>query len=48
MFEHSKFTNVFKPTIGADFSSKEVKVDERSCIMQIWDTAGQEKVLDIK
>ena len=40
MFEHSKFTENFKPTIGADFSNKEIVLDDRVVILQIWDTAG--------
>ena len=43
MFEHSKFTDNFKPTIGADFSNKEVTLDDRVVTLQIWDTAGQER-----
>ena len=27
MFEHSRFTDNFKPTIGADFSNKEITID---------------------
>lgn len=27
MFEHSRFTENFKPTIGADFSNKEITID---------------------
>ena len=30
-------------TIGADFSAKEIQVDDRAVTMQIWDTAGQER-----
>ena len=30
-------------TIGADFLTKEVTVDDRLVTMQIWDTAGQER-----
>ena len=30
-------------TIGADFLTKEVQVDDRLVTMQIWDTAGQER-----
>lgn len=26
-FEHSRFTDNFKPTIGADFSNKEITID---------------------
>ena len=43
MFEHSRFTEHFKPTIGADFSNKEISLEEGVVILQIWDTAGQER-----
>jgi Ras-related protein Rab-7A len=43
MFEHCKFTESFKPTIGADFSNKEITVNGRIVTLQIWDTAGQER-----
>ena len=33
MFEHSKFTENFKPTIGADFSNKEIVLDDRVVIL---------------
>ena len=42
MFEHSRFTDNFKPTIGADFSNKEITIDDRIVMLQIWDTAGLE------
>ncbi len=29
MFEHNKFNQSFKPTIGADFSNKEVTFEDR-------------------
>ena len=32
-----------KPTIGADFTKKEVMIDNNLVTLQIWDTAGQEK-----
>lgn len=32
-----------KPTIGADFTKKEVMIDNSVVTLQIWDTAGQEK-----
>ena len=32
-----------KPTIGADFSKKEVMIDNTMVTLQIWDTAGQEQ-----
>ena len=43
MFEHARFTEHFRPTIGADFSNKEIQIDDNVVIMQIWDTAGQER-----
>ena len=43
MFEHSRFTENFKPTIGADFSNKEITIDGKVVTLQIWDTAGQER-----
>lgn len=43
MFENSKFTESFKPTIGADFSNKEIQINGRIVTLQIWDTAGQER-----
>ena len=44
MFEHNTFSEQFKPTIGADFSNKEIRLeDDKVVILQIWDTAGQER-----
>lgn len=43
MFEHSRFTENFKPTIGADFSNKEISIQGKVVTLQIWDTAGQER-----
>ena len=40
MFEHSRHTDAFKPTIGADFSNKEISINGRVVTLQIWDTAG--------
>ena len=42
-FVNKKFSNQYKATIGADFLTKEVMVDDRLVTMQIWDTAGQER-----
>ena len=39
------YLNVVESTIGASFMSKLVVVDEVPIKFQIWDTAGQEKVL---
>ena len=40
---NKKFTTSYKATIGADFLTKEVLVDDRLVTMQLWDTAGQER-----
>ncbi|CAK7337799.1 unnamed protein product [Dovyalis caffra] len=33
----------YKATIGADFVTKELQIDEKLVTLQIWDTAGQER-----
>ena len=33
----------YKPTIGADFLTKELNLDGKVVSLQIWDIAGQEK-----
>ena len=42
-YVHNKASANTKPTIGADFSKKEIQVDGQVVSLQIWDTAGQEK-----
>jgi len=42
-YVHKKFTSAYKATIGADFLTKEVVVDDRTVTLTIWDTAGQER-----
>ncbi|KAI5820252.1 small GTPase superfamily [Pyronema omphalodes] len=42
-YVNKKFTTSYKATIGADFLTKEVLVDDRLVSMQLWDTAGQER-----
>ena len=40
-YVNQKFSNQYKATIGADFLTKEVMIDDRLVTMQIWDPAGQ-------
>lgn len=40
-YVNKRFSNQYKATIGADFLTKEVVIDDRVVTMQIWDTAGQ-------
>lgn len=40
---NGRTTGQSKPTIGADFSKKEILIDNTVVALQIWDTAGQEK-----
>ncbi|XP_028799927.1 ras-related protein Rab7 isoform X2 [Neltuma alba] len=40
---HKKFNQQYKATIGADFVTKELQIDDRLVTLQIWDTAGQER-----
>lgn len=42
-YVNKKFSKQYKATIGADFLTKEVMIDEKLVTMQIWDTAGQER-----
>ncbi|KAI3631674.1 hypothetical protein MIR68_010147 [Amoeboaphelidium protococcarum] len=42
-YVNKKFSNQYKATIGADFLTKEVVIDDRTVTLQIWDTAGQER-----
>ncbi|KAI3996242.1 hypothetical protein MKX01_026710 [Papaver californicum] len=42
-YVHKKFSQQYKATIGADFVTKEVQLDDRIVTLQIWDTAGQER-----
>ncbi len=44
----SNFSNQYKATIGAEFLSKEIVVDDKVVTMQIWDTAGQEKYQSVQ
>ena len=40
---NKRVSNQYKATIGADFLTKEVMIDDKLVTLQIWDTAGQER-----
>ena len=42
-FLNGHVSGTYKPTIGADFSKKEMVIDNVTVNLQVWDTAGQEK-----
>ena len=42
-YMHDKMNSSTKPTIGADFSKKNINIDGQDVTLQIWDTAGQER-----
>lgn len=42
-YVHSQFIQEHKATIGADFITKEISVDDKLVTLQIWDTSGQER-----
>ncbi|KMZ56435.1 Ras-related protein Rab7 [Zostera marina] len=42
-YVNKKFSQQYKATIGADFLTKELLIDEKLVTLQIWDTAGQER-----
>lgn len=42
-FVHHIFTNAYKATIGGDYLTTSVKINEDKVNLQVWDTAGQER-----
>jgi len=42
-FSDDMFTSEGIATIGIDFNSRQIKVDESICKLELWDTAGQER-----
>ncbi|WPK25564.1 hypothetical protein PUMCH_002884 [Australozyma saopauloensis] len=42
-FVNKKFSHQYKATIGADFLTKDLTIDNKTVSLQIWDTAGQER-----
>lgn len=42
-YVNKKFSQQYKSTIGADFLTKDVYVDNKNVTLQVWDTAGQER-----
>jgi len=43
MFVNKNFSAQYKATIGADFLTKEITVNDKQISLQLWDTAGQER-----
>jgi len=42
-YVNQRYSEQYKATIGADFLTKEVMIDDKLVTLQIWDTAGQER-----
>ena len=42
-YVNKRFSQQYKATIGADFLTKEIMIDDQLVTIQIWDTAGQER-----
>lgn len=42
-FMYDKFAQTYQPTIGIDFLSKTMYLEDRTVRLQLWDTAGQER-----
>ena len=40
-FVEDRFTEAFYNTIGVDFKTKHMTINNKKCKLQIWDTAGQ-------
>lgn len=39
-YVNKRFSTSYKATIGADFLTKEIIIDDKLVTIQIWDTAG--------
>ena len=46
-FVERKFKSFIDPTIGVEFGSKTVDLNNKKIKLQIWDTAGQENFISI-
>lgn len=46
-FVKNEFEYETHPTIGIDFTTKTVELDEKNIKVQIWDTAGQDRFKSI-
>jgi Ras-related protein Rab-6A len=44
-FMYDQFDNTYQATIGIDFLSKTMYVEDRTVRLQLWDTAGQVRVM---
>ncbi|KAI9391407.1 hypothetical protein POPTR_007G079700v4 [Populus trichocarpa] len=42
-YVYNKYSQQSKATIGADFVTKELQIDDKLVTLQIWNTAGQER-----
>ena len=42
-FVNQKWVKTYRATIGADFLTKELMLEDKLVTLQIWDTAGQER-----
>ncbi|XP_061400217.1 ras-related protein Rab6-like [Musca vetustissima] len=42
-FMYDSFDNTYQATVGIDFLSKTLYLDDRTVRLQLWDTAGQER-----
>jgi len=42
-YVHRRFSDRYMATLGADFMTKSILIDDRSVTMQIWDSAGMER-----
>lgn len=43
IFVNKEFNKSLKSTIGVEFATKNINIDNKSIKAQIWDTAGQER-----
>ena len=42
-FMYNQFSRSYETTVGVDYFTKSINVEDKSIVLQIWDTAGQEQ-----
>ena len=42
-FTKSRFNEEYRSTIGVDFQSKEIKINEQQIYLNLWDVNGEER-----
>ena len=46
-YVNGEFSQFYKSTVGADFFTKDLEIDDKIYTLQLWDTAGHERFRNI-